>query len=202
VVLPRAQVEPAPLDGEHRFLLEDVPWWTYVALRDALEHSGTRMTYLEGTLELMSPSETHEEEKILIAHLLIVWAEEMKVDLRGFGSTTYRREAKRGGLEPDACYSVGVKVKDAVPQIAIEVMVTNPLLDKLEVYSRLRIQEVWVWHSSTHRLVVNRLAKRSYTQHERSAILANLDLALLSSFVRAGESHIALGMAYRKALRG
>src|SRR5262249_26665879 len=41
--------------GERRFMLEDVPWWAYVALRDALEDSGTQMTYLEGSLELMSP---------------------------------------------------------------------------------------------------------------------------------------------------
>src|SRR5438105_11349888 len=48
--------------GERRFVLYDVPWWTYVALRDAMDerHPGLKMTYLEGALELMSPSDLHE----------------------------------------------------------------------------------------------------------------------------------------------
>jgi hypothetical protein len=48
---PVTSADPA----ERRFVLHDVPWWTYVALRDALDHPGVRMTYLKGTLELMSP---------------------------------------------------------------------------------------------------------------------------------------------------
>jgi hypothetical protein len=66
---------------ERRFVLEGVPWWTYVALRDALdgEGAGVRMTYLEGTLEVRSPSTLHEDAKKLIARLLEVWATELDV---------------------------------------------------------------------------------------------------------------------------
>jgi hypothetical protein len=35
-------------DPERRFLFEAVPWWVYLALRDALEQTGVRMTYLPG----------------------------------------------------------------------------------------------------------------------------------------------------------
>ena len=197
----REQIEAASPEPERRFLLEQVPWWAYVALRDALEDSGTRMTYLEGRLELMSPSETHEEEKSLFGRLIEAWAEQHDVDLRGFGSTTYRREAERRGLEPDECYALGPKVQDSVPQIAIEVIVSSPLLDKLDVYAGLGVQEVWTWHSATRRVVVHRLSDRQYVQHERSALLPDLDLALLTSFVRPGESHTALVKEYRAALR-
>jgi Uma2 family endonuclease len=200
-MLPGHQLDSTKLEGERRFLLEDVPWWTYVALRDALEDSGTRMTYLEGSLELMGPSETHEEEKTLIARLVETWAVENDVDLRGFGSTTYRREIERRGLEPDECYSVGPKPADASPQIAIEVIVSNPLLDKLDVYAGLGIQEVWVRHSAKRRLVVHRLAGDRYSQHDRSAVLPDLDLDLVASFVRPGESQTALLKAYRSSLR-
>lgn len=188
--------------AEQRFVLEDVPWSIYVAMRDALDGPGLRMTYLEGRLELMRPSEQHEEETKLIARMLETWADELDVDLRGFGRTTYRMEARHRGLEPDECYSVGAKVADAAPHIAIEVVVSSPLVDKLDVYAGLGIAEVWVWHSTTRRLVVHRLAGGRYTQHDRSAILPQLDLALLTSFVRAGDSHTALAKAYRAALRG
>jgi len=98
-MLAAEQLEQADLEAEHRFLLEGVPWWTYVALRDALDGAGnhTRMTYLEGRLELMSPSQIHGEEKELLGRLLETWADEKDVDLRGFGSTTYRTEPSAGG---------------------------------------------------------------------------------------------------------
>jgi Uma2 family endonuclease len=196
------QTEPLIADPERRFLLVEVPWWSYVAIRDGVEHAGVRMTYLEGRLELMRPSETHDEETKLIARLVETWADELDIDLRGFRSTTYRDEATQRGLEADECYSVGPKKPKAVPQIAIEVIVSSPLLDKLDVYAGLGVAEVWVWHSSTRRLIVHRLMVDRYTTHERSALLPQLDLAVLCSFIRPGESHTALAKAYRAALRG
>src|SRR3954471_10546745 len=140
---------------EQRFVLQGVPWWTYVALRDALDdHAGLKLTYLEGTLELMSPSLLHEDAKKIIARLLEAWATESRLDLRGFGSTTFRREARQRGLEPDECYKLD---EDGVPDIAIEVVVSSGLVDKLAVYAGLGVAEVWVWQPSTAAILVNRL---------------------------------------------
>ncbi len=199
-MLTDVEPERAPRDLERRFLLENVPWWTYVALRDALEDTGIRMTFLEGRLELMSPSELHEEDKKIIARLLETWADARDVDLRGFGNATFRREVKRRGLEPDECYVLGPKKEGAAPQIAIEVQVTRPLLDKLDVYAGLGVEEVWIWDSTERSLRVHRLADGGYEPHERSALLPELDLVLLATFVRAGESQTALAKAYRAAL--
>src|SRR5438309_1935317 len=111
-------------EAERRFVAWGVPWDTYVALRDTFDASpnaGVRMTYLEGTLELMSPSDLHETLKTILARLLEAWAEEAGVELQGAGSTTYRREALERGLEPDECYFVDEK--GGVPDIAMEVIV-------------------------------------------------------------------------------
>lgn len=188
-------------DAERRFLLSDVPWTTYVNLRDALDSARVQMTYLAGSLELMSPSERHEEESKLLARLLEAWAEEYDVDLRGFKSTTFRSEAEARGAEPDECYSIGPKPEDAPPQIAIEVIVSSPLLDKLAVYAGLGVPEVWVWHSTSQNLAVHRLVGGRYEAVPTSPTLPGLDLALLASFVRRGENHTALVKAYRAALR-
>ena len=186
--------------GERRFLLHDVPWWTYVALRDALDDTGVRMTYLEGALELMSPSDLHEEAKSILGRLLEIWAEALDVDLRAFGSTTFRREAKQRGLEPDECYTLGPKAKDGVPHVAIEVVVENPLLDKLAVYAGLGVREVWLWAENERTIRVHALVGETYESRERSALLPTLDLELLARFVRPGESHTALARAYRAAI--
>jgi Uma2 family endonuclease len=188
-------------DAERRFLLFDVPWATYVTLRDALDTARVHMTYLAGSLELMSPSLLHEEESKLIARLLEAWAEEHDVDLRGFKSATFRSEVQARGAEPDECYTLGPMAKDALPQIAIEVVVASPLLDKLDVYAGLGVAEVWIWHSASRNFAVHRLSGRRYEAVAGSELLPRLDLGLLASFVRAGENHTALVKAYRAALR-
>lgn len=49
------------------------------------EQSGTRVAYLHGELELMSPSIKHELLKML-ARLLGSYAEERGIELNGYGS--------------------------------------------------------------------------------------------------------------------
>jgi Uma2 family endonuclease len=195
-----------PLEGvqqdERRFVLYGVPWWTYVALRDALDdHSGLKLTYLQGTLELMSPSTLHEDAKKIIARLIEVWAMERDVDLRGFGGATFRREAKERGLEPDECYTLGKLDEDGVPDIAIEVIVTSPLVDKLAVYAGLGVPEVWVWRPTSSSIVVHRLVGDRYEVRDRSEVIAELDIAELSAFVQPGESQTGLAKQYQAALR-
>jgi Uma2 family endonuclease len=186
--------------AEQRFLLRGVPWTAYVALRDAVDHAGVRMTYLQGALELMSPSELHEEAKSVLGRLLEVWAEEHDVDLRAFGSTTFRREARERGLEPDECYTLGPREPDGVPHLAIEVVVDSPLLDKLAVYAGLGVREVWTWQDEERRIVLRALVNGRYEVLERSVLLPGMDLSVLASFVRPGESHTALARAYRAAI--
>lgn len=187
---------------ERRFVLHGVPWWTYVALRDALDdHAGLKMTYLEGALELMRPSMLHADAKKIIARLVEVWAMEGDVDLRGFGGMTFRKEARERGLEPDECYKLGKLEDDGVPDIAIEVIVTSSLVDKMAVYAGLGVPEVWDWRPANAALVVHRLVGGAYQPRDRSEILPSLDLAELSRFVRPGENQTQLAKAYQAALR-
>ncbi len=165
------------------------------------ERGGVKMTYLKGALELMSPSMLHEDAKTIIARLIEVWAMERDVDLRGFGGTTFRREAKQRGLEPDECYKLGKLDEDGVPDIALEVIVTSPLIDKMAVYAGLGVAEVWVWRSDSSRLVVHRLMDDGYVERARSEVLSDLDLDELSHFVRPGESQTQLAKAYQATLR-
>ena len=194
---------PESRHEEARFVLRGVPWWTYVALRDALDdHAGLKLTYLEGTLELMSPSLLHEEAKKIIARLLEAWAVGRRIDLRGFGSTTFRREARQRGLEPDECYKLGKLEEDDIPDIAIEMVVSSALVDKVAVYAGLGVVEVWVWQPSTSAIAVNRLIDGAYQRRERSEVLPALDLAELARYVQPGESQTELVIAYQTALRG
>lgn len=130
---------PDPGLREDRVLLPNVPWATYVVLRDTVPSAAVRMTYLEGWLEIMSPSRGHEVSKKQIARFLELFCLERDIPLYGYGSTTFRKEEAQRGLEPDECYARGGD-KD-IPDLALEVVVTKDALDKLEVYRGLGVGE-------------------------------------------------------------
>ena len=180
-------------------LILDVPWSTYVILRDSLDEqrSKLRLTYCEGALELMSPSDDHEESKKLLARLVEAYGDELDLDLMGRGSTTFRKEAKKRGLEPDECYTLGRKGE--LPDLAIEVVYSRPKLDKLDVYRGLGVPEVWMWEDGRLRVFV--LADDRYDERAKSALFPELDLALFASFVRLDESQAKLVKAFRAAVR-
>jgi Uma2 family endonuclease len=186
------------LEEDQRFVIYGVPWLAYVAMRDALEDQpGLRMTYLEGTLELMSPSKKHEEFKKLIARLVEAYAEEMDLNLNGYGNMNLRKKAKKRGLEPDECYSLGRPGK--VPDIAIEVVLTSGVVNKMSVYEGLSVPEVWVWEAGAFSIL--RLTERGYEARPRSEVLPDLDLDFLASFVEEGANQTQRVKAFRRALR-
>jgi Uma2 family endonuclease len=186
------------LEEDQRFVIYGVPWLAYVAMRDALEDQpGLRMTYLEGTLELMSPSKKHEEFKKLIARLVEAYAEEMDLNLNGYGNMNLRKKAKKRGLEPDECYSLGRAGK--VPDIAIEVVLTSGVVNKMSVYEGLSVPEVWVWEAGAFSIL--RLTERGYEARPRSEVLPDLDLDFLASFVEEGANQTQRVKAFRRALR-
>lgn len=186
-------------DAEQRFIVHGVSWSQYTALLDVFEDEGPRVTYLDGVVELMSPSRLHERTKTILARLLEAYAEEARIELDGHGSTTFRSEAQKRGAEPDECYSVGHSDDDAPPDLAIEIAFTPPKIDKLEVYGGLRVGEVWIYRATG--LTIHILDADRYRVVERSALLPDLDLTLLLSFVRPDELQTSLVAKYRAALR-
>jgi Uma2 family endonuclease len=181
---------------EQRVLLLGVPWSTYVVMRDSLDSPGIRMTYLEGMLEIMSPSREHEVGKTQIARLLELFCLERDIPLYGFGSTTFRDEAKQRGIEPDECYSRGRDTR--VPDVAIEVVVTHGSIDKLDVYAGLGIREVWVHEAGAFRVLL--LRGDAYELAPASGVFPEVDLARVAHFAAVTDQHAAL-QAFRAELR-
>ncbi len=202
MVAPRRAPVPAVMTlPEQRMLIHGVSWKDYVLLREALDSPGLRMTYCEGALELMSPSRSHELWKKTIARLIELYAFLRNLPLLGYGSTTFRLEARERGAEPDECWCVGIQMRDGeFPQIVLEVIYANPLLDKLTVYDGFAVPEVWLWRESAFELYQRR-AGGGYDRVERSALLPDLDLALIARFVTREDQDVAL-QEFAAAVRG
>lgn len=190
--------------GEHvptadqRIVTYGVPWSHYET-QLALRGDGPvpRIAYLEGALELMSPSKDHERIKSYIGCLVESYALERGIDLSPYGAWTLKSPPEQGGLEPDECYLVGDQGKEA-PDLAIEVVWTSGGIDKLEIYRRLGVGEVWFWKAS--RIEVHVLRQLRYERTDRSALFPDLDMELLCSFLDRPTALQAV-KAFRDALR-
>ncbi len=187
-------------EAEQRVILNGVTWQQYDTLVSLFmdQFPALRMTYLEGTLEIMSTSPEHERLKTVIARLIEIYAVERRIRLNGYGSATFRREAAERGLEPDECYCLGVLRE--VPEIAIEIVITSGGLDKLEVYRGLGVQEVWLWRNQQLCFYALQQPASTYLASDRSQLLPELDPTLLASYV--GETNQTKAVkAYRDALQ-
>ena len=198
---------------EEKITLYGVTWEQYDTLVSMFmdKFPGLRMTYLEGTLEIMGTSSEHERLKKIIARLLEMYAVEKRITLNGYGNTTFRKEAKQRGLEPDECYCLGELTE--VPDIAIEIAITSGGIDKLAVYQGLGVTEVWFLRMETlpfrelvphsrwqnNQFILYCLQEEAYQQIENSKLLPDLDLVLLSQFVNDDNQTEAV-IAYRDAL--
>lgn len=106
-----------------------------------------RVAYLDGAMELMSPSWDHERLKSYLGRLIETYALERGIELSPYGSWTLRNAPRAAGVEPDECYVIAAASVQRVerPDLAIEVVWTSGGIDKLEIYRRLEVPEVWFW---------------------------------------------------------
>lgn len=156
-------------------------WKDLVAFLKARgDAADTRIAYLDGVLELMSPSINHEGIKRTLAHLIGYWSIESQADLRAFGSWTLKSSRLRKAVEPDDCYVVGPRGRRLSPDIVVEVKWTGGGVEKLDIYQALGIPEVWLWEKGTLTPYVRRRGR--YARSRRSVLVPDLDFALLSRF--------------------
>lgn len=192
---------PQPQQLDQRVHLRGVTWEDYERLLELRGDDPTvRMTYLEGQLEIMTPSTYHERLKTRLARLLEAWSEETGVDLEGAGSWTLRDRLQERGLEPDECYFVGRTGEDEnAPDFALEVVWTSGGIDKLRVYAGLGVREVWFWRDG--RLSFHKLRNERYEPAERSELLPGFDPELIARLMIATTSQAQAVRELRTALR-
>jgi Uma2 family endonuclease len=188
----------ASAQAEPRVVLEGVTWQQYELLLATLgdDFPALRLSYLAGTLEIMTTSPLHEELKKMIGMLMEAYFQEMRIRFHAIGSATFRKVAKQRGLEPDECYCLGQKKE--FPDLAIEVVLSSGVVDKLEIYRGLGVTEVWVWENG--RFTIHHLRGEGYEQLQRSELLPECDIDLLGSYVKPEEQFDAV-IAFRDQLR-
>ena len=193
-------LEMRDFEEDQHVVLRGMSWQDFEAILAIRgDRAGVRMYYLDGEIEIMSPTKVHEGRKTTLARLLEVWALESGVALNGFGAWTLKKEVREAGAEPDECYILGEKDKDG-PDLVIEVEWSRATgLAKHEIYRRLQVAELWTLKSDG-RLIVRVLQKGEWVERPKSKLLPKLDLTWLVSFL-AIEPQSKAVKALRDALR-
>lgn len=149
------QVKPIGEDGgDDRIVLSNVSWKTYEVLRANEENFHVRMSYDNGSLELMSPSPDHAVMKRLVGRMIEAFTEELNIPCRSLSDTTWQRPDLSKGLEADECYYIlnhhrvcrRLQVDlaaDPPPDLAVEAEVSRDVLPRLPIYAALGVPEVW-----------------------------------------------------------
>lgn len=196
---------------EQRIILSNISWETYERLlADHENSSAPRFTYDRGMLEIMSPNPEHEEANRQLAQIVLILAEERSINVRGLGSTTFRREDLERGFEPDSCFYIRNEERvrgkkridltvDPPPDLVIEVDITSPSLGKFPTYARLGVPEVWRYDGE--KLSIHQLAgDAGYAEVRRSVVLPDLTTDVLTRFV--SRSAILDWLSWVREVRG
>src|SRR5690606_15431446 len=186
---------------DHYVHLYGATWADYLRLlRIRGDRATPRLTYVDGTLEIMSPSRTHDEIKSYIGRLVEAWCLERGIEFTPYGSWTLKSKKDERGVEADECYVFGLEPKlKPRPDVAIEVVWSGGGIDKLDVYRKLRVGEVWIWKEG--RIQVHLLRGIRYEAVASSEALTGIDLEQLVSFLDRPTASQAI-RDYRAALRG
>ncbi|MCG6942088.1 MAG: Uma2 family endonuclease [Thiohalocapsa sp.] len=195
----RADYAVRGTDHDNIVFLREASWDDFQALlRMRGENSAPRLSYLRGEVEMMSPSRTHESIKSIIGRLVEVYCLERGVRFRTLGAWTLASAPDERAAEPDECWIFGDADADR-PHLVIEVEWTSGRIDKLDIYRKLGVAEVWWWRKD--QLTPYALDGEHYVALDHSRVLPALDLPQLASFLDQPTAYDAI-RAYRAALVG
>jgi Uma2 family endonuclease len=203
-------ISAPPEAGEQRVVLSHVSWETYESLlADHMDASSPRFTYDQGVLEIVTLSYRHEVATEVMATIAELVAEERGVEFMNLGSTTFRRQDLKRGLEPDKCFYLQnverIRGKEEVdllgdppPDLVIETEITSRAVSKLPIYASFGVPEIWLTDGQGVRIL--RLAAGEYKRSEQSQVLPPLTESVLSGFLE--QSKTLKPLAWRKIVRG
>ncbi len=170
-----------------------VSWEEYEGLLSQMESQpATRLWYDNGKLSIKMPNPKHEKYKTFFHRIGQILAEEFEVDIEDLGSTTYKSEMRRKGIEPDACFYIqsakfiiGLDDFDTSsappPDVVLEIDITNDSWDKFKIYASFEVPEIWRYDGNEVKFY--QIVEEKYETIENSKAFEILTSEVLSEFI-------------------
>ena len=174
-------------------ILSGISWETYQALVRELESQPSkRLIYDNGTLEILMPLPPHESYSAWSNRLIQIITEELDIEIRSLGSSTWTRRDLAKGIEADECYYIQNEplirgrmsidlANDPPPDLAIEIDIISVSIPRLPIYQALGIPEVWRFDGETVTFLA--LNNGSYQKIEQSIALPIVTPTLLQDWL-------------------
>ena len=194
----------APPPTEQRVVLANVSWQQFENLLSELgEDRQTRLTYLRGKLEMMTPVEAHQRCSKLIDSLIVVIADELNAPITQFSPITLKQAELGYATEPDACYELEERPvqrsldlsHELPPDLLVEVALTRSNLDKLPIYATLGLPEVWRYMTKPGeeemlkgQLLIYHLQPEGYVERPNSLAFPFLPASRVLEFMEQSDS--------------
>ena len=192
-----------------RVVLHNISWQQFEEILANLgESRGARVAYDDGTLEIMTPLPEHEYYKEALGDAIKDIADALDRDYESLGSTTWRREIKKAGVEPDNCFYFQNEPRirgqldydlnqDPPPDLVLEIDLTSKSLNRFAIYARLGVPEIWCYDSGE--LKIYQLQNENYIEVEISLVFPTLPVQELPALI---EQYRSQGRrAIRQAVR-
>ncbi|MDQ3650857.1 MAG: Uma2 family endonuclease [Acidobacteriota bacterium] len=174
-------------------VLPDVNWNEYEDLLEQIgESRGVRTSYCDGKLQIMVVSSKHEKYAWFIGRLISTLSLRLRINILFFGAPTMRKEKRRKGLEPDACFYVqsapliGNRMQldfttDPPPDIAVEIDIYHGSISKFPIYAALGVGEVWRYDGE--QLQIHLLKQDAYVPATESQAVPMLTGDILTNYL-------------------
>ncbi|MGP0070209.1 MAG: Uma2 family endonuclease [Isosphaeraceae bacterium] len=170
---------------DRRVVYRGVDWSFYEELADSIpEGSNIQVDYDGRDLEIMACGPDHEDLKYSLGQFVSLVAAEFAIPCKGLAETTWKRPQLSRGLEADQCYYFRPEKVAAMahlrrsrniadypnPDLAIEVDISRPEVDRPGIYAALGVAEIWRFDGE--RIIIERLTpKGTYEPVEASGFL-------------------------------
>lgn len=161
----------------------------------------------------MTISFEHEHYGEWMGKLILFVAIEMRLPLCSGGSTTLKLALEKVGLEPDRCYWIKHEkymrdkkkwkaLKDPPPDLALEIDISISWLDRLDIYAKLKVPEVWRFDGETLKVLVLG-GNGEYKERTKSLAFASLPMDGFVRFVKqlGSDEEVRLTREFRDWLR-
>jgi Uma2 family endonuclease len=180
------QLSQIDVQPGQRVILRNISWDDFEQILAELgDRRAARLAYYKGILEIMVPLAGHEDGKEIIGDLVKVILEELEIEFRSLGSTTFKQRNMNAGVEPDACFYIQNEVEirgkeridlnfDPPPDLAIEIDLTRDSDIKKNSYAALGVPELWIYDGRS--LKIYSLQERQYVATEHGQIFPDLPI--------------------------
>lgn len=156
------------------------------------ESSGMRISFDNGSLQIMTTSPEHERYASFIERLVSTLSLQLRINILFFGSATIKKRGNRKGNEPDCCFyvqtatAIGNRMHldfevDPPPDIAVEVDLHHDSRPKFPIYAGLGLPEIWRFDGI--KLTIYLLEDDHYRESATSVALPMLTSVILTDFL-------------------